>query len=353
MKSPKYDILTFGSVTLDIFLLPEKADVHIEQTKDGDTFLFPVGAKIPVGEVLRAPGGGAANTAVGFSKMGLSTALFGVLGDDEEAHLIQKKLKTLGIDTSNIVCQKDAHSSFSIILMAPDGRRTVFHSRQANVHFRPHSLRSAPLAKAVYVSHLYGDSQDLLFGIPHWKEKTGGLVAWNPGKTQFHAGFQTFETVFPHVDLLIMNREEAEMFSGVQARKISLTNQDSDDIAQKLGQKIPLSSEFRTAFLFDMRKIAQKFLQAGVKNVVITDGNRGAQLFCSDGSHFRCASPDVEVKSTLGAGDAFSVGIITALLHKEPSQKQILWGTLNAGGVIQKFGAQEGFLMLRDIKKAT
>ena len=47
---------------------------------------------------------------------------------------------------------------------------------------------------------------------------------------------------------------------------------------------------------------------------------------------------------TLGAGDAFSVGLIAAALKGFSSEKQLYWGNANATSVVQKFGAQGGQL---------
>jgi len=350
MKKKEYDILTFGSITLDIFLLPEDKDVQILERGKVDFFCFPIGEKIKVGEVIRAPGGGAANTSIGFAKMGLKTAIFGALGDDEEAHLIKKKLQKFKIDTSFLTRERDAYSNLSIIFMAPDGKRTVFHSRQTNTKVCPHSLRNVPRTKAIYVSHLYGAAEKLLFEIPEWKKRTGGLVAWNPGKTQFEKGFSAFKKVFPCIDLLILNTEEAERFTGLKARKVSLPLPQKKREG-KLGKKVTVGSEFRTNEVYDVRALADKFLHAGVLNVVITDGAQGVQLFSKEGIHFWCPSPNIKVKSTLGAGDAFSVGVVTAFLRGELPENQVKWGTLNAASVIQKFGAQEGLMTEKQITR--
>ncbi|MCF7831021.1 carbohydrate kinase family protein [Candidatus Gracilibacteria bacterium] len=346
MNKPKYDILTFGSITLDVFLTPDFSNVKIQKKGYRDWFSFPVGEKIKIQEVRKFCGGGSANTSVGFAKLGLKSAIFGIIGDDEEGHLIRKKLKKNKVDTSFLIEEKNGVSASSIILNDPQGRRTVFHDRRNKKNFSRNTLKKSPSSKAIYISHLYDNSQDLLFEISSWKKRTKGLVAWNPGKTQFIAGFKKFKDVFPAIDLLILNTEEAELFTKIKARKLKLSKAKEAQI----GHKVTTGKSYLADSIFDVRRIAQKFIQAGVGTIIITDGKQGAQLFAKD-RHLFCPAPKVPIVSTLGAGDAFSVGIVTAKLLNKSLEEQIIWGSLNSGAVIQKFGAQEGQLSWREIKK--
>ena len=94
------------------------------------------------------------------------------------------------------------------------------------------------------------------------------------------------------------------------------------------------------------------FLEAGVKNVFITDGIKGAQYFGIGNPHiYAPAYDEVPAISTLGAGDSFSVGVVSAFLKGKNPSTQLLWGSANAGSVVQKFGAQEGQLTLPEVEK--
>jgi len=327
----KFDICTFGSITLDLFI--ESDEVSVVDQK----FVFPVGDKIGIDKMHKFVGGGAANSAVGFRKTGLETAIFGILGNDFEAKFIEKKLKEEKIETKFLVKTANADSSFSVVLMANDGRRTIFHHRSTQRDFGEDLLPQVPETRAIYISHLYDGKQEFLLALPKFKQESDAKIAWNPGKTQFKAGFETFENVFPVIDVLICNVEEAELFTGLKSVKIGKFD------SSILGKKIVVGQELSTDYFADVRNIAQKFLQSGVKEVVITDGARGAQIF--DGkNHFFAPAPDVPRECTLGAGDAFSVGVVAAFLKNKDLQTQIKWGTMNASSVIQKFGAQNGLL---------
>ena len=86
--------------------------------------------------------------------------------------------------------------------------------------------------------------------------------------------------------------------------------------------------------------------------MIITDGKRGAQIF-DENHHFYLPPQEVPVVDTLGAGDAFAVGVFAARLHGKSLQKAIAWGGFNSASVIQKYGAQPGQLKLPEVETLT
>ncbi len=326
----EFDVCTFGSVTLDLFLEGDEIDTQ------GDFFSFSVGDKIKLRSVNKFVGGGAANCGAGFAKLGLKTAIFGVIADDDEGKFIEKTLAKSNICTDYLTREKGGSSSFSVILNAKDGRRTVFHHRSTDKGFGAQALKNAPQTRAIYVGHLYHEGESLFDEISSFK----GIMAWNPGKTQFESGFDKFTNIFPHVNALILNVEEAELFTGLKSEKILF-----DDFKGK-----QVCSGIKTKKVADVRLMADKFLAAGVKNVVITDGSRGSQLFNADGHYYVPASDEKPV-STLGAGDAFSTGFVAGILHGKDPSEAMCWGSASSESVIKCFGAQNGLLGLEGMEK--
>jgi fructokinase len=58
------------------------------------------------------------------------------------------------------------------------------------------------------------------------------------------------------------------------------------------------------------RQVADKWLSLGPSLVVITEGREGAMAVHQSGAYARCAPPEVEVADTIGAGDAFTSGLL-------------------------------------------
>lgn len=347
MNTPAFDILCFGSITLDIFVTPDSTEVDIVSRGDDDHFCFPVGEKIQVHETHRAPGGGAANTSIGFAKLGLQSAAMGFVGHDDIGSLIRKSLDTCHVSTNLLIPSRCNTSSFSFVLNTEDGRRTIFHYRNCQEDFDPAHLLQAPAARAIYMGHQYGQSEDMLAALPEWKEKNDGLIAWNPGKTQFKQGLKAFMHIFPCIDMLLLNVEEAEQFTGLEASYVNKADATSDII----GENVPLPTEYKVDQIADVRPLAQEFLKAGVPTVIITDSKRGAQAFTQDNTHLYIPTYDVEIVSTLGAGDSFSVGMVAAALYGKPLAEQLIWGATNASSVIQHMGAQAGQMTLDEMEQ--
>lgn len=339
-----FDVLTFGSITLDILIkIPKEGPI---QTKGEDTInpilQIPLGDKILAKEALSLCGGGAANSAIGFSKLGLNAAIFGVLGDQSNKGFIISQLREGNVNTDFITFAKNQTSSFSVILSTHNGERTVLHQRTTTPDFNINCLKTAPKAKALYMGHLYDKADDIILEIPHWKKQDSQRIfAWNPGKTQFNKGLKYYikNQVTPEIDLLILNAEEAEAFT----QKKSILHTTDLENYEIFGKNIANYKPEPVKGLRDVRAIAQVFLAAGIKKIIITDGGRGAQVF-EKNTHYFVPSKNVKRIDTLGAGDAFGVGVLAGMIKGETTQTQALWGSENAASVLQHFGAQAGQL---------
>lgn len=340
-----FDILTFGSVTLDV-ILTLKAGENIELVREQSEckLSIPLGDKVPVQQLLMSCGGGAANSAVGFTKQGLKTAAVGVIGDDVNRQFIIDSLVNEKVSTEYLLTESGENCSLSVVLSDWKGHRTVLSKRLKSAHFNRHVVDRLPDARAFYIGHLQENANEVLHALAAKFTDEERLIGWNPGKTQFQHGFEAYLDVYPLVDVLILNAEEARDFTGENFKIFPF----DEATPQIYGKEICCYSKEYPAFIADVRDIADKFLQAGVEVVCITDGERGAQIF--DGNNHYWASPmKVDRKDTLGAGDAFSIGVISARLQGKSLNTQILWGSLNAGSVIQHYGAQTGQLKALDM----
>ncbi|PID70557.1 hypothetical protein CSB37_00510 [bacterium DOLZORAL124_38_8] len=329
-----FDILTAGSITLDTFIQPEELENFTKNQTE--YFGFEIGGKIKIQTQAKHVGGGAANSAVGFQKMDFATATLGTLGRDDHGKFILHDLECKNVNTKFIQWQQNKPSSSSIIVTLPDGRRTVLHERTTALPFS-----TLPDAKALYVGHL-ADTEESLFELfPTWKTQSR-LFAWNPGKTQFKKGLSHYKSVTPLCDILIVNKEEAELFTKTKATPVSHT---------EMQPKACFTPENTEPTLFDAAPMAQVFLNAGIKQIVITDSRRGAQYFSAQYPNGLFV-PQIDMKkpvSTLGAGDSFSVGVVSAFLQGKNPSEMLLWGSLNASSVVQEFGAQNGLLSRKEI----
>lgn len=73
----------------------------------------------------------------------------------------------------------------------------------------------------------------------------------------------------------------------------------------------------------DVPSVAQRWLQAGPKLIIVTAGSEGVTAYWEGGSAHAGVQP-VEVIDTVGAGDTFSAGVLTSLYRDDQLSKQAL-----------------------------
>ena len=328
---PQLQALSIGSITLDVH-------ATVPAAPDAEKLQFALGDKIPIAGGSLSVGGGGANVAVGLQKLGLNAGVVGVIGDQVGSQFIQQELLKQSVSVEHLIHYHQHRASFSIILNTEDHKdRVVLHSRTECPQFSAEILPTLPSVELIFTGHLYPRAESILFKLVSKKSQLCKYWGWNPGKTQFAQGVDHYATVLPQVDLLILNREEAELFTKNTQRVLLIKNKSA------LGTIIQEVTDSPTPY--EVRPLAEVFLQKGVGCVVITDGTRGSQLFTGDGQHFTAlANPAVPRVSTLGAGDATTSGTLAALAQQKDYAEVLRWGSANAESAIGTMGAQGGLL---------
>lgn len=313
---PRKRTLSIGGATFDVFLSMN------DLPKTDDEIRLGIGKKIPVQRVTEACGGGASNTAVGLSRLGLSASFCGIVGSDQWGSTLLNNLKKENVDVSSATIVEHETSSFSIVLSLPNGERTILYAAGVNEHLHDTTFDRDAMRgiDAAYLNHLCDTScmieDDILDALT---ENASVMLAWNPGGSQIDAGMRSRDSaaLLKATRLLLLNKEEALSFS------------KSSTIDEAL----------------------KRLTQAGARNVCVTDGKNGT--VATDGTHvYRCPIlKNVACVDTTGAGDAFGTGALWALVTGETLQTALISGTLNAASVVASIGAQAGLLTETNIRE--
>ncbi len=304
--------ISIGGATYDLFVTTSKEPVH---APDGtESFLLPLGEKIWIKTVVGTFGGGAANTSVGLSRLGLRAEFCGIVSDDQWGNQILENLKHENVDHKSATMVEGESSSFSIILSSLSGERVILAHQGTSRHLHDVTFDRENAADVdwVYLNHIHADScvieDDLIAMLIANK---GTSITWNPGGCQIDAGMKAKNNalLLAHTDLLLLNKEEAFAFTGKN----------------------------------DTMHALRMLKEAGVTIVCITDGKRGA--IATDGKDvFSCAAGEVKVVDTTGAGDAFGTGMTWGFATKKSLPESLKAGTINAMSVVGAIGAQPGLL---------
>ena len=83
--------------------------------------------------------------------------------------------------------------------------------------------------------------------------------------------------------------------------------------------------------------VLDKIVKAGIRNMVVTLGERGAVYASSNGEKGYCPALRVEVRDTTGAGDAFFAGVSIGLSYGKTLEEACSIGTRLAASVLVSY----------------
>ena len=330
-----YDFISIGGATHDISFFTDQG-VLINNAHDvlrQKLLGFEYGAKIKVDKFLYSFGGGAANAAVCLANLGFKTACLTTVGADESGRLIIKNLQTRKVATSLISRAVGMSSGASFILIAPTGERIIFAQRGANRQLVINQARLTVLKKAanIYISSLSGDRwAENLRKIFSLSKLSGPRIFWNPGASQYTAGLKKLAPFLKQTDVVALNQDEAIelVLSSEKHKRLSRSFLNHTD---------------------NLLKIIKSF---GPEIVVITLGPKGVRAYDGRRLYFQPILKEKRRVDTTGVGDIFNASFAAGLtLFKGDINKALRLGLKNTASKVAHFGAQNGLLKLKDLKK--
>lgn len=318
-----YDVLCIGNAHVDIFLTIPDASPYFHTNEKDCEICIRWDQKILVDASDFLLGGGASNVAVGLSRLGLKTTLVAEIGDDELSRDIITKLALENVDTSAVIQTKNTPSSFSVGLRCADAR-SLFVS---HVHRKHEFVFDGVSAGWVYLGGLGKQWHPAYQKTREFVEKTGTKLAFAPGTNQIEAGREEIEEELKVCDILFLNKQEAIRISNDEF--LSSKESSNDKMSQLLSS---------------LKKL-------GPKIVVITDGEHGSYVIDQDGKIYTKKGSEKKAAEKTGAGDAYASGFLAAFVKVQSLDKAMQWGSINAGSVIERIGAQTGLLRIDQIEQ--
>jgi 1-phosphofructokinase len=116
-------------------------------------------------------------------------------------------------------------------------------------------------------------------------------------------------SVIPERVKVIVDTEKANMLSAISSRELFMAKPNLRELESFAGTSL--------YSLKDMVKASYKYLDKGVKYVLISLGSEGAVLTDGKESYY-CKSASVAVNSTVGAGDCMVAATCVGLLNGVP-----------------------------------
>jgi ribokinase len=343
-------ILTIGGAMIDTIAIIDSDRIERMSMLNADSsfLLLEEGRKIEAQEISTHCGGGGINAAVALARLGLDVAAIAKLGRDARAETILAGLMEEGISTRFVLRDSRAPTGASVIVSSHERNAAVFTFRGANTLLEPQDLHDDAFAlDLVYVANLSNKSADCFPLIVKRAKQHGALVATNPGLRQLSARGGAFIDSLPLIDILSINREEADV---LVPSLVARAGEGGPALPMAPGEEPPaLAVRGLSSGGFAMTLLA--FFNAlsalGPKHLLLTDGARGSFLKRANEILF-CPALPTEVASTAGAGDAFSATFAAYIGLGRPPEEAMRAGTMNAASVCTHIDTQSG-LMTREI----
>ncbi|RME79758.1 MAG: carbohydrate kinase family protein [Chloroflexi bacterium] len=231
-------------------------------------------------------GGSAVNTAIALARMDIDVGFIGRVGKDALAEKALADLRAAGVDCSQVQVDPAVGTGLIFIAVTPDGERTMFGARGANVFTDPAAIDSAYFQNCRWL-HLSGYSflayhqyQTVLAALDLAESTPYTRVSLDVGTEPALKARRQILELLPRLDVIFPNETELTLLGN--------------------GRPVPQCLDY----LMDGR---------GSCAVVTKQGARGSLLAVGDK---RAVIPafEVEVRDTTGAGDCFDAGVVMGRL---------------------------------------
>ncbi len=255
-------------------------------------------------------GGSAANTIVGIAQMGGAVAYTCSLAADDLGQHYAADFATLGIRLTSQL-KPQAHTGLCVVLVTPDGERTMKTYLGASVHLSPEDVDEALLAQShwLYLEGylLTGDAtRAATFHALELARRHGTKVAYSFSDGFVVAGFREDieRIVTTYADLIFANELEAAAYTG---------------------QRDPQAS---------LQAIVQDGPQA-----CVTCSENGSYIHYAGVTHYVPAFAAQPVDLT-GAGDMYAAGVLYGLARHATPERAATLGACAASYVVSQMGAR-------------
>jgi ribokinase len=337
--------ICIGSATVDTIATIDSDRIERMSMLNAETsfLLLEEGRKTEALEVSTHSGGGAINASVALARLGCEVSALVKLGYDERAEIILSRLTAEGVSTRRIVQDADAPTGASVIISSHERNAAVFTFRGANELLTADDIPAEALkTDLAYISGLPSACAELLPQLIDKAKRGGALVALNAGVRQLSANAEAFLDSLANVDLLAINRREAEALVPALATK---TGKGRPRPAAEIGDDAPALLKrglMAGSFQMSLPHFFAAMHALGTHHVLITDGAGGA-FVGTGGEVLHCpAAPADIIASTAGAGDATAATFSAFVTEGQPADLALRAAALNAASVIAYIDTQTG-----------
>jgi sugar/nucleoside kinase (ribokinase family) len=308
-----YDVAGLGNAIVDVIAPADDAFLLKHNIAKGVMTLIDDFRAAQLGEAVtdaqEAAGGSAANTIAGLASLGGQGLFVGKVKADRLGESFADSLKEIGVSYSTKMAESGPATACSIILVTPDGHRSMNTYLGASREIAPSDIDEEAIAGAqvLYVEGYLWDAPDAKAAINKAiaaAKRAGRKVGFTLSDPFCVARWrEEFLELMANLDILFANEDEAKALFEVE---------EFDAVLQAVRPWPGIAALTRSE-----------------KGCVVA---RGQELHVLD------AAPVARVLDTTGAGDQFAAGFLYGLTHGKDLAQCGRLGALAAAEVISHYG---------------
>jgi sugar/nucleoside kinase (ribokinase family) len=327
-EAPTLDIIGIGNAIVDVQARANDAFLSEHGLDKGAMRLIDESQAealyAAMGPGTESSGGSAANTCAVAAALGARVGYLGKVAADPLGGVFAHDIRAAGVHFPTPPLENGAPTARCLILVTPDGQRTMNTFLGAAVHFAEADADAAEVGRAG-ILYLEG----YLFDPP------AAQAAFRAAARAAHAAGRRVALtlsdpfcVHRHRDAFReFVRTEADILFANEAEILALhETEDFSEAARRAAEEVALAA--------------------------LTRSERGSVLL-SEGARHEIAAAPATVVDTTGAGDAYAAGVLAALARELPLPECGRWGSVAAAEVISHFGARPQADLRRMLGTAT
>ena len=315
MTTPTLDLLGIGNAIVDVLAREQDGFLAQHGMQRGAMNLIDAAKATAIyggmGPGVESSGGSAGNTCAVAAALGARVGFLGKVADDELGRTFGHDIRAAGVAFPTAPLSGGAPTARCLILVAPDGQRTMNTFLGACVHFGEDDVDEAAVASAA-VTYLEG----YLFDPPAAQAafRRAAAIAHGAGRRIALTLSDPF-CVGRHRDAFrALVREQVDILFANEAEILSLYETEDFDEAVRL-------------------------VRAEVGIAALTRSEQGSVVISGERTEVIAAVPTTVVDTT-GAGDAYAAGFLAALTQGRDLGECGRWGSVAAAEIISHFGAR-------------
>lgn len=295
MNSGKAKVIGFGALNLDRIF-------YVDRIVRPDEESF-------INYVENHPGGSAANTIVGLSRLGVPAGYIGKVADDEVGRILMEDLANENVNINGIRTAR-GRSGTCLIMVDGKGNRGILVDPGVNdtISMADIDQELVNSAKLIHITSFVCRDAEMSFETQReLAASTSAEISFDPGTLYAERGMEALEIFIRKARVILPSDRELTLMTGCR----------------------------------DIREGAEMLIDTGAKWVAVKRGEKGC--YVTDGTFGIELPPQkVDVVDTTGAGDAFNVGFIYGMVQGKDIETCGKIGNITASISITKRGAREG-----------